>query len=114
MSRSRVTVKIIIKLDKNLSLSVVAHESQIAILSMNYDGSLLASASDKGTLIRLFRTDTGQLLHEVRRGIDKAEIYSVCFNSSSKLLACSSDKGTIHIFSLEKIDSKIKEIVKEE
>lgn len=81
---------------------------------MNYDGSLLATASDKGTLIRIYRTDTGEFLHEVRRGSDKAEIYSICFNSSSKLLACSSDKGTIHIFSLEKIDSKIKEIMKEE
>lgn len=81
---------------------------------MNYDGSLLATSSEKGTLIRIYRTDTGEFLHEVRRGSDKAEIYSVCFNSSSKLLACSSDKGTIHIFSLEKIDSKIKEIVREE
>ena len=81
---------------------------------MNNDGSLLATASDKGTLIRIYRTDTGEFLHEVRRGSDKAEICSVCFNSSSKLLACSSDKGTIHIFSLEKIDSKIKEFFNKE
>jgi len=92
----------------------LAHESQIAFLTMNYDGSLLATASDKGTLIRLYRTDTGEFLHEVRRGSDKAEIYSVCFSSSSKLLACSSDKGTIHIFCLDRMDSKIKDFVKEE
>lgn len=97
-----------------MSLSIVAHESAIAFLSMNIDGSLLATASDKGTLIRLYRTDTGEFLHEVRRGSDKAEIYSVCFNSNSKLLACSSDKGTIHIFSLDKIENKLKENPKEE
>lgn len=32
--------------------------------------------------------------------MDRAEIYCLCFNQLSTLLACSSDKGTIHIFSL--------------
>jgi hypothetical protein len=32
--------------------------------------------------------------------MDRAEIFCLCFNQLSTFLACSSDKGTIHIFSL--------------
>ena len=46
-------------------------------------------------------------MHEVRRGSDKAEIYSICFDRSSQWIACSSDKGTIHIFTVPKTFSKI-------
>ena len=41
-----------------------------------------------------------ELLQELRRGADRAEIYSLSFNNASKYIAVSSDKGTIHIFSL--------------
>ena len=61
---------------------------------------MLATASDKGTLIRLFRTEDGTPLQEVRRGSDKAEIYSISFDKMSRWIACSSDKGTIHIFAI--------------
>ena len=77
-----------------------AHESGIAYIALNKDGSLLATASDKGTLIRIFQSSSGLFLQEVRRGKDKAEIECICFDSTSKLLAVSSNKGTIHIFSL--------------
>lgn len=32
--------------------------------------------------------------------MDRAEIYCICFNQTSTYLACSSDKGTVHIYSL--------------
>lgn len=35
-----------------------------------------------------------------RRGADRAEIYSICFSPNSQLLACSSDKGTVHVFGM--------------
>lgn len=40
------------------------------------------------------------MVHELRRGAERAIIHSICFNASSTYLACSSDKGTIHVFSL--------------
>ncbi|RYG49089.1 hypothetical protein EON67_06980, partial [archaeon] len=43
---------------------------------------------------------SGELLQELRRGADKAEIYSLAFNSNSSMLACTSDKGTVHVFKL--------------
>ena len=70
-------------------------------MCLNYAGTLLATASDKGTLIRIFSTATGKALHELRRGAEKAEICSICFDMKSNWLACSSDRSTIHIFSIK-------------
>ena len=38
---------------------------------------------------------------QVRRGADRAEIYSLAFSSSAQWLAVSSDKGTVHVFGLK-------------
>jgi len=93
---------------------IPAHETALACFALNYDGTKLATASEKGTLIRIFDTATGQNLQEVRRGADRADIYSICFNSTSQWLAVSSDKGTIHVFSLkQKKEEKEKEVEKE-
>jgi WD40 repeat protein len=43
----------------------------------------------------------------VRRGSDKAEIYSISFDRNSQWIACSSDKGTIHIFNVTKNQTRI-------
>ncbi len=67
----------------------------------------MATASDKGTLVRLFSTDDGSPLQEVRRGSDKAEIYSIAFDKLSRFFAVSSDKGTIHVFAMQKGTGKI-------
>ncbi|XP_043697997.1 autophagy-related protein 18c-like [Telopea speciosissima] len=77
-----------------------AHDSQIACLTLTLDGLLLATASTKGTLIRIFNTMDGTRLQEVRRGVDKADIYSIALSPNVQWLAVSSDKGTVHIFSL--------------
>ena len=70
-------------------------------MCLNYSGTLLATASDRGTLIRIFSTATGKALHELRRGAERADIYSICFDMQSQWLACSSDRSTIHIFSVK-------------
>jgi len=70
---------------------------------------LIATASDKGTLIRIFKTEDGSFLQELRRGKEKAEIYSICFHSTSKFVASSSDRGTIHIWSLKNTIKKLNE-----
>ncbi|KAL5566043.1 hypothetical protein UlMin_029207 [Ulmus minor] len=83
---------------------IMAHDSRIACFSLTQDGRLLATASSKGTLVRIFNTLDGSLLQELRRGADRAEIYSLAFSSTAQWLAVSSDKGTVHVFSL-KVDS---------
>jgi WD repeat-containing protein 45 len=52
----------------------------------------------QGTLIRVFSTTSGARLAELRRGIDRATIFSLAFSPSGLMLACTSDKSTLHIF----------------
>lgn len=81
---------------------IPAHEGPLGAFALNFHGTRLATASKKGTLIRIFDTSNGQGLQEMRRGIDQALIYSICFSSHSRWLAVSSDKGTVHVFKLKK------------
>lgn len=80
---------------------IMAHDSRIACFALSQDGRLIATASTKGTLVRIFSTMDGTLLQEVRRGADRAEIYSLAFSSNMQWLAVSSDKGTIHVFNIK-------------
>ncbi|XP_057970506.1 autophagy-related protein 18d-like [Malania oleifera] len=84
----------------NLTKLINAHDSHIACLTLTMDGLLLATASIRGTLIRIFNTMDGTRLQEVRRGVDKAGIYSIALSPNVQWLAVSSHKGTVHIFSL--------------
>lgn len=87
--------------------NIKAHKSDIATFQINSEGDIIASASEKGTIIRIFSTINGSLIKEVRRGTEAAEIYSIAFDKNSKFIACSSNKGTIHIF---KIKDKLNEV----
>ncbi|KAJ8472079.1 hypothetical protein OPV22_026422 [Ensete ventricosum] len=79
---------------------ISAHDSQIACMTLSLNGLLLATASTKGTLIRIFNANDGTRLQEVRRGLDRADVYSISFSPNAQWLAVSSDKGTVHVFSL--------------
>lgn len=85
-------------LDQDSSIHIPAHDGAINCLALNSDGTRLATASEKGTLIRIFDTHKGTKLQEVRRGADKADIYGIAFSPDSQFFCASSDKGTIHIF----------------
>jgi len=81
--------------------SISAHQGEVACLALNSQGTLVATASDKGTLIRVWDTAKRSLLVELRRGSDPATLYCINFSPDSEYLCCSSDKGTIHIFALK-------------
>ncbi|KAM7274710.1 hypothetical protein ACFE04_016576 [Oxalis oulophora] len=80
---------------------IMAHDSRIACFALTQDGQILATASTKGTLVRIYNTLDGTLLQEVRRGADRAEIHSLAFSATAQWLAVSSDKGTVHVFGLK-------------
>ena len=80
--------------------SINAHDSNISFLSLCNDGNLLATSSERGTLIRIFSTFNGEMIQELRRGAKTAQIYYITFDMNNKFLACSSSSGTVHIFSI--------------
>lgn len=90
----------IINYENNSSIDVQAHESDLSAIEISPDSKLCATASYKGTLIRVFSIDEGNLLQELRRGSGKARIHCISFHPNMKWLTCSSDKKTVHVFSL--------------
>ncbi|OHT16834.1 putative autophagy protein [Tritrichomonas foetus] len=111
IGRTPGTVRIIRndKVDKP-DLSISAHSHPITLLKLNYDGTLVATASSLGTVVKLYNTKTGSLIGQFRRGTLAAEIQSISFSPGSELLAVSSSKGTIHVFSISALYSGANEI----
>lgn len=79
---------------------IEAHNSPLSCIALNNDGTLLATASEKGTIIRVFSIPDAQKLYQFRRGSIPARIYSMSFNSTSTLLCVSSATETVHVFRL--------------
>uniref|UniRef100_A0A8D8TZG5 WD repeat domain phosphoinositide-interacting protein 2 n=1 Tax=Cacopsylla melanoneura TaxID=428564 RepID=A0A8D8TZG5_9HEMI len=81
---------------------IPAHDSPLAALAFNSSGSRLATASEKGTVIRVFNVATGAKLFEFRRGVKRCvSIASLAFSASSCYLTASSNTETVHVFQLE-------------
>lgn len=79
-----------------------AHESTLAALSFSSNGLLLATASEKGTVIRVFCVTNGQRVHEFRRGVKRyVNIASLNFSSCAQYLSVSSNTETVHVFRID-------------
>lgn len=79
---------------------IEAHKAALSAMSLSNDGSLLATASDKGTIVRVFNVQTGVKLYQFRRGSYPTKIYSLMFSSDNKYVIATSSSGTVHIFRL--------------
>jgi len=83
------------------ALNVIeAHRAPLSCIALNNDGTILATASETGTIIRVFSVPRGLKLYQFRRGTYPSTIYSMSFNLSSTLLCVSSTTDTVHIFRL--------------
>ncbi|MCJ1270452.1 Phosphatidylinositol 3,5-bisphosphate-binding protein [Lobaria immixta] len=83
----------------NVSI-IPAHSSPLRAMDLSPDGEILATASETGTLVRIFSTSNCARMGELRRGVDHAVIFSIAISPNSSLLAVTSDKATLHIFDL--------------
>ncbi|TAQ84546.1 hypothetical protein B7494_g7124 [Chlorociboria aeruginascens] len=83
----------------NVSI-IPAHSSALRAIDISSDGEILATASETGTLVRVFATSNCARIAELRRGVDHATIYSLSICPSGHLLAVTSDKSTLHVFDI--------------
>ncbi|CAI4830168.1 BAQ_1a_G0054360.mRNA.1.CDS.1 [Saccharomyces cerevisiae] len=84
------------------------HKGNVACLAVSHDGKLLATASDKGTIIRVFHTgvdsdymSSRSLFKEFRRGTRLCNLYQLAFDKSMTMIGCVGDTDTIHLFKLD-------------
>lgn len=84
------------------TMVIEAHKGEIAALALSFDGTLLATASEKGTIIRVFNVETGVKMYQFRRGTYPTKIHAMCFSSDNQFLAVTCSSKTIHIFKLTK------------
>lgn len=78
-----------------------AHDTALAALALTKSGSLLATASEHGTIVKVFRRPDGGLLYRFRRGTHPTLITSLTFDSDERYLAAASSSPTVHIFKLD-------------
>ena len=88
-------------------LSFKVHESAISYLKLNNDGSKLATASKRGTIIRIIDTINACIIQELRRGNGESKIYSINFSYDNNFIGITSDHGTAHIFVINKNKNEI-------
>ncbi|CAF1024302.1 unnamed protein product [Rotaria sordida] len=94
-------VQVFDTLNLKSGVMISAHESPLAAIAFDMTGTKLATASNKGTVIRVHSAVDGTRLFEFRRGVRRAAtIYSLAFSPDSMFLAASSNTETIHIFRL--------------
>jgi hypothetical protein len=89
------------EIDSSTKRVLRAHKTDLRCMALSPDGTLLATASIQGTLVRVYQCSTLDQILEFRRGMEMAVIYSIAFSPENRWLACTSDKGTLHVFDLQ-------------
>ena len=51
-----------IVVDKSIDLNIPAHDTEVGSLAVNPDGTLIASASNRGHIIKIYSTDGGEVV----------------------------------------------------
>ena len=97
--------------------TVVAHRSALHCLSLSSRGDMLATASEKGTVVRVHSFPQGSLLYTFRRGSFRTAIHSVSFSPSDvgggeggsepgtmaagASMLCAASSTTVHVWQLD-------------
>ncbi|XP_076069047.1 autophagy-related 18a isoform X2 [Oratosquilla oratoria] len=108
-------VQIFDALNLQAKTMIPAHDNPLAAIAFNASGTKIATASEKGTVIRVFSVDDGSRLHELRRGMKRcATIFSLSFSPDSLFLLASSNTETVHVFKLEEVKEPQRVVVDEQ
>ncbi|XP_047024532.1 WD repeat domain phosphoinositide-interacting protein 2 isoform X2 [Helicoverpa armigera] len=85
----------------NAKCVISAHDSPLAALAWSMCGRRLATASERGTVIRVFAVPERTRLYEFRRGVKRCvSIACLAFSACGAYLAATSNTETVHVFRL--------------
>ncbi|WVR07990.1 hypothetical protein IAU60_005033 [Kwoniella sp. DSM 27419] len=85
---------------------ILAHTHALSTLAATPSGSQIMTSSERGTLVRIWDTTRGRLEKELRRGVDRAEMWGARFDPLGDVgplgfegrVVGWSDKGTVHVW----------------
>ena len=83
---------------------ISCHQDPIQCISLSSDGKLLTTASDKGTLIRVFDVQDGNKSSEFRRGFRASAVTAVDTDND---ITCACTATTLHVFTRAHITSPL-------
>eukprot|EP00913_Durusdinium_trenchii_P007310 g6871.t2 len=78
--------------------AVLAHRTPVRAMRLNGTGQLLATASARGTVVRLWAVPSFTMLCSFRRGANDCCIHGLAFSPDSLHLMAAAANGTVHIF----------------
>jgi WD40 repeat protein len=87
----------------------------LGCLGINLMGTLIAVASSKGNTIKIVVRENNCIVLVLRRGLDRANIFSLNFDIKSKFICVGSDTGIVNIYSLSSLyveDERTKNLIK--
>ncbi|KAL6911987.1 hypothetical protein ACP4OV_000792 [Aristida adscensionis] len=90
--------------EPELICQIDAHQSPLAAMVFSSNGMYLATASEKGTMVRVHLVAPAAKSHSFRRGTYPSTIYSLSFGPSVDLpdvLVATSSSGSLHMFFLD-------------
>ena len=95
------------KINKKIKTEIInAHESNVVYIVVNNNGTLLASASEKGPHIRLFDTSNGVLLAELKKGRN-GTLTHISFEPNNEYIGYTNNIGKIYIYDINKVKKLI-------
>ncbi|XP_065349865.1 WD repeat domain phosphoinositide-interacting protein 2-like [Cloeon dipterum] len=88
--------------EQTVNRKISVPDGPLVVIEFSSKGDYLATASEKGTLIWVYETNSGEMLWQFRRGAMRcASVYSLSFSQDNKFLCCSSNTETVHVFQLQ-------------
>lgn len=87
---------------------IKAHENNVTCISISNNGENMATASERGTMIRIWRTSTRDCMVEFRRGSAPTKITNISWNYTNTHVLAASERGTIHVFHAKSEDENQK------
>ena len=91
-----------------VSMIIAAHKHEVANIQFNLAGTMLATASSAGTIVRVFdlrdasQAGVSRLVGQYRRSeFASATLLAIAFDALNTRLAFASSTGTLHVFELD-------------
>jgi hypothetical protein len=88
--------------------SITAHQESVVALALDASGNTLATGSSRGTVIRLWDTETGHQLRELRRGLMGTRLYGLGLSTAGEYLVATSAHGTLHWFAARSLQPNVR------